>query len=174
MPTATASLRLTAAASNRFPTVPRRQWLSLVQQWSHSQRRIVEQERISASRTSGGCISETTDEKNVTKAEVLRELVERGWSTTSSNVRTSRISRRPVIWRPRPIRLGRSRDTARPFSLVLEHMLANAAAQLTDASEILTIGIGAGPNCNRQVLVLNNVIVLSDQASPSAKQSGDV
>ncbi|HZV37422.1 MAG TPA: 3-methyl-2-oxobutanoate hydroxymethyltransferase, partial [Pseudoxanthomonas sp.] len=42
--------------------------------------------------------------------------------------------------------------------LVLEGVPAGLAADITDASPIPTIGIGAGPGCDGQVLVLHDFL----------------
>jgi 3-methyl-2-oxobutanoate hydroxymethyltransferase len=60
------------------------------------------------------------------------------------------------------------------FSLVLEHVPANAAAKVTDAIEIPTIGIGAGPHCDGQVLVVDDAIGLSDWTPSFVQEFGDV
>jgi len=70
--------------------------------------------------------------------------------------------------------LARQHADAGAFSLVLEHVPANVAGQITEAIDVPTIGIGAGPDCDGQVLVVNDVIGLSDAAAPFSKQFGDV
>lgn len=70
--------------------------------------------------------------------------------------------------------LARAHEEAGAFSLVLEHVPANLAAQVTAELDIPTIGIGAGPDCDGQVLVVNDVLGLSDYVPPFAKQFGDV
>jgi 3-methyl-2-oxobutanoate hydroxymethyltransferase len=70
--------------------------------------------------------------------------------------------------------LARQHADAGAFSLVLEHVPANVAAQITEAIDIPTIGIGAGPDCDGQVLVINDVIGLSESAASFSKQFGDV
>jgi 3-methyl-2-oxobutanoate hydroxymethyltransferase len=60
------------------------------------------------------------------------------------------------------------------FSLVLEHVPANVASQTTDAVTIPTIGIGAGPDCDGQVLTVDEVIGLTEEAAPFSKQFGNV
>jgi 3-methyl-2-oxobutanoate hydroxymethyltransferase len=74
----------------------------------------------------------------------------------------------------RILELARAHEDAGAFSLVLEHVPANLASQVTDALEIPTIGIGAGPDCDGQVLVLNDAVGLSDWSPPFAEQFGDV
>ncbi len=52
------------------------------------------------------------------------------------------------------------------FSIVLEAVPAEAAALITEAVPVPTIGIGAGPHCDGQVLVLHDVLGLYDRQSP--------
>jgi 3-methyl-2-oxobutanoate hydroxymethyltransferase len=70
--------------------------------------------------------------------------------------------------------LARAHEDAGAFSLVLEHVPANLAAQVTEALDAPTIGIGAGPDCDGQVLVVTDVVGLSDWSPPFAEQFGDV
>ncbi|MFB6233256.1 MAG: 3-methyl-2-oxobutanoate hydroxymethyltransferase [Haloarculaceae archaeon] len=70
--------------------------------------------------------------------------------------------------------LARDHEAAGAFALVLEHVPANVAAQVTEALDIPTIGIGAGGDCDGQVLVINDVLGLSEDAPPFAEQFGDV
>lgn len=65
-------------------------------------------------------------------------------------------------------------ETAGAFSLVLEHVPANVARAVTAELEIPTIGIGAGPETDGQVLVVNDVVGLSDRHPPFAAAFGDV
>jgi 3-methyl-2-oxobutanoate hydroxymethyltransferase len=70
--------------------------------------------------------------------------------------------------------LARAHEEAGAFSLVLEHVPANLGAAVTDAIDIPTIGIGAGPECDGQVLTVDEVIGLSESTAPFSKQWGDV
>jgi 3-methyl-2-oxobutanoate hydroxymethyltransferase len=74
----------------------------------------------------------------------------------------------------RIIDLAAEHERAGAFSLVLEHVPANLAASVTEAIDIPTIGIGAGPETDGQVLVFNDVVGLSERPPPFAKQFGDV
>jgi len=47
------------------------------------------------------------------------------------------------------------------FSLVLENMAATLAKEITELVQIPTIGIGAGPECDGQVLVLHDFMGLT-------------
>jgi 3-methyl-2-oxobutanoate hydroxymethyltransferase len=70
--------------------------------------------------------------------------------------------------------LAEKHEEAGAFSLVLEHVPANLAAQITDELSIPTIGIGAGPDCDGQVLVVNDVLGLGERLPPFAEAFGDV
>mgnify|MGYP005847352183 FL=1 len=70
--------------------------------------------------------------------------------------------------------LARAHEEAGAFALVLEHVPANVAAQVTDALSIPTIGIGAGGDCDGQVLVIGDVLGLNEDTPPFAEEFGDV
>jgi 3-methyl-2-oxobutanoate hydroxymethyltransferase len=70
--------------------------------------------------------------------------------------------------------LARSHADAGAFSLVLEHVPANLAAKVTDAIDIPTIGIGAGADCDGQVLVVDDAVGLSESVPPFAERFGNV
>ncbi|MBD2499893.1 3-methyl-2-oxobutanoate hydroxymethyltransferase [Anabaena azotica] len=60
-------------------------------------------------------------------------------------------------------------EQAGVFSLVLEHIPADLAMQITQKVSIPTIGIGAGSHCDGQVLVTSDVLGLSERQPPFAK-----
>ena len=70
--------------------------------------------------------------------------------------------------------LAREHEAAGAFSLVLEHVPANLAESVTGELSIPTIGIGAGPHCDGQVLVVDEVIGLSKGTAPFSERFGDV
>lgn len=57
-------------------------------------------------------------------------------------------------------------EAAGAFALVLEAMPATLAQSVTQAVSIPTIGIGAGPHCDGQVLVLYDLLGLFDEFVP--------
>jgi len=56
------------------------------------------------------------------------------------------------------------------FMVVLEHIPAKLAGQITAQLKVPTIGIGAGAACDGQVLVINDAIGLGDYWPPFSKQ----
>ena len=60
-------------------------------------------------------------------------------------------------------------EQAGAFSIVLEHIPAHLASEITQELSIPTIGIGAGPHCDGQVLVTADVLGLSEKQPPFAK-----
>jgi len=57
-------------------------------------------------------------------------------------------------------------ESAGAFAIVLEAIPANLAHDITQTLTIPTIGIGAGPHCDGQVLVLYDLLGLFDQFVP--------
>lgn len=61
------------------------------------------------------------------------------------------------------------------FSMVLEGMPWQLAERITNAVKIPTIGIGAGPHCDGQVLVVNDMLGIMEDFSPKfVKRYGEV
>lgn len=52
------------------------------------------------------------------------------------------------------------------FAIVLEGIPDEVAAMVTDALDVPTIGIGAGPRCDGQVLVMHDVLGIEDRIAP--------
>ena len=64
------------------------------------------------------------------------------------------------------LRDARAVEAAGAFSIVLEAMPRELAAQITRELRIPTIGIGAGPDCDGQVLVFHDLMGLSLARTP--------
>lgn len=65
-------------------------------------------------------------------------------------------------------------EQAGAFTIVLEHIPADLAAQISQKLTIPTIGIGAGPYCDGQVLVTSDLLGLSERQPPFAKVYTDL
>ncbi len=57
-------------------------------------------------------------------------------------------------------------EEAGAFSIVLEKMPADLARQISETIKIPTIGIGAGPDCDGQVLVSHDMLGIFDKFKP--------
>jgi 3-methyl-2-oxobutanoate hydroxymethyltransferase len=64
------------------------------------------------------------------------------------------------------LRDARAVEHAGAFSVVLESVPRELAAEVTRELQIPTIGIGAGPDCDGQVLVFHDLVGLTQGASP--------
>jgi 3-methyl-2-oxobutanoate hydroxymethyltransferase len=65
-------------------------------------------------------------------------------------------------------------EEAGAFSVVLEFVTAEATQLITDLLEIPTIGIGSGPGCDGQVLILHDLLGVYEEAPPFAKPYADL
>ncbi|MCK5784455.1 MAG: 3-methyl-2-oxobutanoate hydroxymethyltransferase [Desulfobacterales bacterium] len=61
---------------------------------------------------------------------------------------------------------ARTVEDAGAFSVVLEGIPADIAAEITRAVSIPTIGIGAGPDCDGQILVIHDLLGITDRRLP--------
>jgi 3-methyl-2-oxobutanoate hydroxymethyltransferase len=66
----------------------------------------------------------------------------------------------------RLLELAKSVEEAGAFSLVLEGIPSHLARKITESIGIPTVGIGAGPFCDGQVLVINDLAGLSPEPIP--------
>lgn len=69
---------------------------------------------------------------------------------------------------------ARAVEAAGAYAVVLEVIDADVARELTQVLSIPTIGIGAGPHCDAQVLVLHDVLGMHPTAPSFAKRYTDV
>jgi 3-methyl-2-oxobutanoate hydroxymethyltransferase len=65
-------------------------------------------------------------------------------------------------------------QTAGAFAVVLECVPAELAARVTESLDIPTIGIGAGPSCDAQVLVWQDMAGLSPKTAKFVKRYADM
>ena len=90
-----------------------------------------------------------------------------------------RVQGRAPGGQERLIEEARRVEAAGAFSLVLELVPASVAKAVTEAISIPTVGIGAGVDCDGQVLVLYDLLGLNDRFRPKflrhyAELAGDV
>ncbi len=81
-----------------------------------------------------------------------------------------RVQGRTDASRSRVLADARAVQEAGAFAVVLEGMPVEFAAEVTDSLEIPTLGIGAGVHCDGQVLVMHDLLGLSDWAPSFVKQ----
>ncbi len=81
-----------------------------------------------------------------------------------------RVQGRGERGRVQVIQDARAVESAGAFAVVLEGVPADLAREVTQTLSIPTIGIGAGVHCDGQVLVMHDLLGLSDWAPSFAKQ----
>jgi 3-methyl-2-oxobutanoate hydroxymethyltransferase len=81
-----------------------------------------------------------------------------------------RVQGRGEAARQRVIQDARAVEAAGAFSIVLEGVPADLAGEITGLLSIPTIGIGAAPDCDGQVLVMHDLLGLSDWTPSFVKQ----
>lgn len=74
----------------------------------------------------------------------------------------------------RLIRDARALEEAGVFAMVLEGMPAETGRRITETVSVPTIGIGAGPHCDGQVLVVNDALGLTAHPPKFAKKYADL
>jgi len=85
-----------------------------------------------------------------------------------------RIQGRSEDARARLLEDARALDEAGCFSLVLEAMPRDLGTEITKVVAMPTIGIGAGPNCDGQVLVINDILGYTEgRAAKFVRRYGD-
>ena len=72
------------------------------------------------------------------------------------------------------LRDAKSLQAAGAFAIVLECVPAELAAQVTGSLDVPTIGIGAGPDCDAQVLVWQDMAGLSPRTAKFVKRYAEV
>jgi len=77
-----------------------------------------------------------------------------------------KVQGKTEVARKRLMEEARAVEEAGAFSLLIEAVPMDLAKSITEAISIPTIGIGAGPHCDGQVLVLHDVIGLFERFTP--------
>lgn len=81
-----------------------------------------------------------------------------------------RVQGRSEAGARRVLEAARAVEAAGAFAVVLEGIPAPLAGEITRSLRIPTIGIGAGPDCDGQVLVMHDLLGLSDWTPGFVKQ----
>jgi 3-methyl-2-oxobutanoate hydroxymethyltransferase len=81
-----------------------------------------------------------------------------------------RVQGRNESGRARVLADAHAVEAAGASAVVLEGMPAELAREITSSLEIPTIGIGAGVDCDGQVLVMHDLLGLTDFSPTFAKQ----
>jgi 3-methyl-2-oxobutanoate hydroxymethyltransferase len=77
-----------------------------------------------------------------------------------------RVQGRDAAAAERLVNDAKALEAAGACSVVLELIPATLGARISQALTIPTIGIGAGPQCDGQVLVLHDMLGLNEQFAP--------
>jgi 3-methyl-2-oxobutanoate hydroxymethyltransferase len=72
------------------------------------------------------------------------------------------------------VRDAEALQEAGAFAIVLEYVAAEVAEAITRRLDIPTIGIGSGPACDGQVLVLHDILGLYENPPPFSKKYADI
>jgi 3-methyl-2-oxobutanoate hydroxymethyltransferase len=81
-----------------------------------------------------------------------------------------RVQGRTEASRARVLADARAAEEAGAFAVVLEGMPSELAREITRSLRVPTVGIGAGPDCDGQVLVMHDLLGLSDWTPSFVKQ----
>ena len=114
--------------------------------------------------------------------EIVTHLVERGipvmghLGLTPQSIHNLGLRQqgRTVEARKRILDQAIALEAAGAFAIVLEHIPSDLAVDITHSLHIPTIGIGAGPKCDGQILVTHDLLGLSDRQPPFAKVYTDL
>jgi 3-methyl-2-oxobutanoate hydroxymethyltransferase len=74
----------------------------------------------------------------------------------------------------RIFREAKAVEKAGAFAVTLECVPAELAAQITASLEIVTVGIGAGPVCDAQWLVMHDLLGLNEKVPSFVKKYADL
>ncbi len=90
-----------------------------------------------------------------------------GYTPQSVNALSGpRVQARQPLAADEMVEAAKRLEDAGAFAIVLELVPAPVAARVTAAVSVPTIGIGAGPECSGQVLVLHDLLGLNDTFAP--------
>jgi 3-methyl-2-oxobutanoate hydroxymethyltransferase len=102
------------------------------------------------------------------KSEIVRALVANRINVMGHIGHLPQTAEKPVVHKDFDalVKEAKALQEAGAFAIVLELVETDVAKRLTDYIDVPTIGIGAGPNCDGQVLVINDMLGLFDKFKP--------
>jgi len=85
-----------------------------------------------------------------------------------------RVDGREAGGRERLLEDARSVEQSGAFAVVIEGVPRDLAKEITNKVSIPTIGIGAGPDCDGQVLVLHDILGLTQNTLKFTRKYADI
>lgn len=139
-----------------------------LQQAMHSAGRILKESGAHAIKLEGGhpTITETVTHLTAVGIPVMGHV---GLTPQSVNILGYRQQGKTEAAAERIFTEAIALEQAGVFAIVLEHIPADLARKITQNLTVPTIGIGAGPDCDGQVLVTADMLGLSERQPPFAK-----
>lgn len=102
------------------------------------------------------------------KPDICRFLAQNGIAVMGHIGHLPQTAEKPIVHRnfEELLKQAEALQAAGCFAIVLEMVQTDIARKITDFLEIPTIGIGAGPYCDGQVLVINDMLGMYDDFKP--------
>ncbi len=127
--------------------------------------RVLQQTEADAIKLEGGSddIVNTVRKLTTIGVPVMAHL---GFTPQSVRTLGMRVQGRERVDADRMVDQAKALEDAGAFSLVLELIPSDLAARISESLSIPTIGIGAGPGCDGQVLVLPDLLGLNEGFAP--------
>ncbi len=127
--------------------------------------RVLQQTEADAIKLEGGSedIVRTVNKLTTIGVPVMAHL---GFTPQSVRTLGMRVQGREQADADRMVEQAKALEDAGAFSLVLELIPSDLAARISESLSIPTIGIGAGPGCDGQVLVLPDLLGLNEGFAP--------
>jgi len=102
------------------------------------------------------------------KPEICKVLVSSGIAVMGHIGHLPQTAEKPIVHKDRDklLQEAKALEEAGCFAVVLEMVQTDVAKEITDSLKIPTIGIGAGPYCDGQVLVINDMLGMYEDFKP--------
>ncbi len=102
------------------------------------------------------------------KPDICKALVQNGIAVMGHIGHLPQTAEKPIVHKDKDklLEQAKSLEQAGCFAIVLEMVQTDIAKEITDSLKIPTIGIGAGPYCDGQVLVINDMLGMYEDFKP--------